>query len=126
MSGLTLAQVYGFCGTVTFSGTSGGLSGSAKLLLYRKATTSRSAILPPGPPGNLQNKGELSIVCSNCVVTFVIQWTVTHQQRQMTNGSDAPDNQRILCRAPLTDDEMIEDILARSWNIDVVSVLRAG
>ena len=44
----------------------------------------------------------------------------------MMDGSDAPDNQRILCRAPLTDNEVIEDILAHSWDIDVASVLRAG
>lgn len=73
MFGLTLAHVCGFCDTVTFSGTKDGLSGSAKLLLYRKGTISRSAILPPGPPGKLQNKGESSIVCSSCVVTYVIQ-----------------------------------------------------
>ena len=58
--GLTLAQVCGFSEIVKFSGTSDGLSGSAKLLLYIKGTVSRSAMLPPGPPGKLQNQGQTS------------------------------------------------------------------
>ena len=33
-----------------------GLAGSAKLLRYKKGTISRSAMLPPGPPGKLQNQ----------------------------------------------------------------------
>ena len=86
-------------------------------------------MLPPGPPGKLRNQGQTSekphiiVACSRW--THVIEGKATHQQ-QRTDGSGAPDNKRILCRALLTNNEMIEDVFARSWNIDVASVLRAG
>lgn len=133
MSVLTLAQVCGFRDRVTFSGTSDGLDGSAKLLLYRKGTISRSVMLPPGPPGTLQKNGH----CMRDTCTLHSSHTITHVQARLNEGSDdsnsprilcvgdAPDHQRILCRALLTNDEMIEDVLGRSGNVYVTGILWA-
>ena len=54
MEGPYLGPGMWFSDTVTLSCMSDGLDWSAKLLLYRKGTMSRSVMLPPGHPGTLQ------------------------------------------------------------------------